>query len=65
MTTKMLTSLASQGFMLSYGTLSLGAFLLLAFSKKNSFRKLGTQGKKELAIGIYEFTFVLELKLIV
>lgn len=51
--------------MLSYGTLSLGAFLLLAFSKKNSFRKLGTQGKKELAIGIYEFTFVLELKLIV
>jgi hypothetical protein len=46
-----LFQLAWKTFSFSYGTFTLGAFVLLAYVRKNNFRKLDAEGKKELALG--------------
>jgi hypothetical protein len=52
-----LFQLAWKTFSYSYGTFTLGAFVLLAYVRKSSFRKLDTKGKKELALGKSELHF--------
>jgi hypothetical protein len=48
-----LFQLAWKTFSFSYGTFTLGAFVLLAYARKSNFRKLDTAAKKELALGKY------------
>lgn len=47
-----LSNLAYKGFGFGYGTLALGAFLLLSSLRKPNFRKLSAEDKKELIAGM-------------
>jgi hypothetical protein len=55
--TSVLFQLAWKSFSYSYGTFTLGAFVLLAYVRKSGFRKLDANGKKELALGKSDLFF--------
>jgi hypothetical protein len=57
-----LVRLVLKAFSFAYGTFSLGAFVLLALTRKNNFRRFDDKSRKELAAGMHmpvAFTIVL------